>query len=528
MEQHAVPQHIASFEFKLFGNLTVRQFVTLSIPMAFAALFLFSNLPPFLRYTMATIFGGIGLFAALVPIQGRPLDKWVVLFVKAILAPTQRIWVKDIRLPEFLNVVIAQKPAGDREVEPVQAGDRDKLKAYLRSLPKGQVSPFDVKEQIAVQRLNLSMEGAGGGRLPQAIGWVGKPQQRFVEALPNVAQATPMSMAGSAGIPVTESEYRGAMASALPSFSQKKARVRISQHAKPYVLQGTEKRLENTMHHVGEVVAAKVQLASDTNFTLDNIIPIAEPGRKVRLLHGIGRARARKLHFAPPTGFDLANLPIRGEARFEVSEGLKNTLDPALFAEEPEKAMPARYASEARRAGRQVIPTSTRYMETLRPRKPAVNVGDSPSGHVARMADVPQEMAHQAKAAVLDVGTSEQRQTGDSQVSVHATPLQSGAKPAEILSRAQIVPLTNKPNVLSGLVVDGTGVPISGAIITVRDVNGVPVRALKTNKLGQFLSATPLPSGQYMIDVDWENFSFEPLSLNVTGEVLAPLAIKAK
>ena len=512
MEQHAVPQHIASFEFKLFGNLTVRQFVTLSIPMAIAALFLFSNLPPLFRYSMATVFGSIGLFAALVPIQGRPLDKWAVLFIKAILAPTQRIWVKDIRLPEFLNVVISQKPAGNREVEPVMAGDRDKLKTYLRSLPKGQVSPYDVKEQIAIQRLNLSTEGAEGGRLPQAIGWVGNrvSESKFMGALPSVAPAAPVSMATTSGMRATEPEYSGAMASALPSISKKKERVKVSQHAKPYVLTGIEQRLENNVHQVGEVVEPKVQLASDTNYTLDNIIPINEPGRRVKLVRGIGRARARKLHFAPPTGFDLANLPIRGEARFEVSEGLKNTLDSSLFADESEK----------------IVPVHVKSVETLQLKKPAINIGDSPSRHVANMADVPQEMAHQAKLPVSDIGTNEQR--GDAQVSVHSTPLPQGAKPAEMLSRAQIIPLTNKPNVLSGLVVDGTGMPVENAIITVRDENGVPVRALKTNKLGQFLSATPLPSGQYMIDVDWENATFEPLSLNVAGEVLAPLAIKPK
>jgi hypothetical protein len=515
MEQHAVPQHLASFEFKLFGNLTVRQFVTLAIPMTFAALFLFSNLPVFLRYSMAVLFGVIGLLAALVPIQGRPLDKWAVLFIKAIMAPTQRIWVKDIRLPEFLNVVISKASLANQETEPITGRDREKLKAYLRSLPKGQVSPFDVKEQIAVQRLNLSMDLPQGGKLPPAISWVGDTGQGRSGALPSVNQTAPVSMAASAGMPVSQSEYRGDMASALPSFtpSQKKiTRLKVSAHAKPYVLPGIERRMEENIHYVGEVVKPKVQLASDTNFTLDNIIPIAEPGRKVKLLHGIGRARARKLHFAPPAGFDLSNLPIRGEARFEVSEGLKKTLDPSLFADEPEK----------------VIPVTNRYVETSTVAKPVINIGDSPSGHVVNIADVPQEMAHQAKLPVVDNGTGEQLQKGDTRVSVHSTPLQSGAKPAEVLSRAQIVPLTNKPNVLSGLIVDNSGGPIAGAIITVRDGNGVPVRALKTNKLGQFLSATPLPTGEYMIDVDWESANFEPLSLNVAGEVLSPLAIKPK
>jgi len=63
MEQHPVPQHIASFEFKLFGNLTVRQFVTLAIPMGIAALIFFSNLLTIIRLPLALIFGLLGLFA---------------------------------------------------------------------------------------------------------------------------------------------------------------------------------------------------------------------------------------------------------------------------------------------------------------------------------------------------------------------------------------------------------------------------------------------------------------------------------
>ena len=101
-------------------------------------------------------------------------------------------------------------------------------------------------------------------------------------------------------------------------------------------------------------------------------------------------------------------------------------------------------------------------------------------------------------------------------------------KSAGILTKAQIVPLTNKPNVLSGLVVDGFGAPIEGAILTVRDENGIPVRALKTNKLGQFLSATPLAGGKYRLEIDAPGFSFASLDLVVSGEVLAPLSIKPK
>ena len=100
--------------------------------------------------------------------------------------------------------------------------------------------------------------------------------------------------------------------------------------------------------------------------------------------------------------------------------------------------------------------------------------------------------------------------------------------PASILPRAQIVPLTNRPNVISGLIADASGTPLEGAIVIVRDQNGIPLRALKTNKLGQFLSATSLNDGTYSIEIESELVEFNPVTINLTGQVLAPLEIKAR
>lgn len=515
MEQHPVPQHIASFEFKLFGNLTVRQFVTLAIPLAFAALIFFSNLPVYLRFPISITFAGLGLFASLVPVQGRPLDKWVVLFIKAIMAPTQRIWVKDAKLPEFLDIVVSQpKSAKNIEAEPITAGDRERLRSYLRSVPRGQVSPFDVKEQIAIERLNLSMEGAGEGKLPPAVIWSSGgvlTNQRNL-SVPQIQRVAPVNMASSmpqitSGMPAREEEYQGEMAEALPAVSNKApTRVKISNHAKAYVLPGIEKRISKPM----AMVRPQVQLASETNFSIENVIPITTPGRTMRLLHGVGKTRARKLHFGPPPGFDLNNLPIRGEARFEISDQLKKQVDPALFMEEPAK-------KEA------PLPEVIRGDGSH---------GSVKQGHYADAKKFQDVVPHAHMRVSHDVGADSkavsQEPTGDSRVRVLRDEVGDQTKPMEILSKASIVPLTNKPNVLSGLVADASGVPLEGAIVTVRDEHGVPVRALKTNKLGQFLSATPLPSGIYTLDIDGAGMNFEPLRLNFAGEVLAPLSIKSK
>ena len=93
---------------------------------------------------------------------------------------------------------------------------------------------------------------------------------------------------------------------------------------------------------------------------------------------------------------------------------------------------------------------------------------------------------------------------------------------------AQIIPLTNTPNVISGLIMDPTGVPLEGAVLVVRDAGGIPVRALKTNKLGQFLSATPLASGEYSLEIESETAAFKPTSLSLNGQVVPPLGIKGE
>lgn len=88
--------------------------------------------------------------------------------------------------------------------------------------------------------------------------------------------------------------------------------------------------------------------------------------------------------------------------------------------------------------------------------------------------------------------------------------------------------LTTFPNVINGVVKDSTGNYLEGCIAVIYDKEGLPVRALKTNKLGQFTGSTPLPNGTYNLALEKENFTFDVLQLELGGEVLPPLLITAK
>lgn len=97
----------------------------------------------------------------------------------------------------------------------------------------------------------------------------------------------------------------------------------------------------------------------------------------------------------------------------------------------------------------------------------------------------------------------------------------------EKLKQTQLA-LTTFPNVINGIVKDKSGNYLEGAIAVIHDKEGLPVRALKTNKLGQFTGSTPLPNGTYKLVLEKENFDFDVLQIELGGEVLPPLGITAK
>lgn len=100
-------------------------------------------------------------------------------------------------------------------------------------------------------------------------------------------------------------------------------------------------------------------------------------------------------------------------------------------------------------------------------------------------------------------------------------------KPPSKPKPTQLV-LTSQPNVINGIVVDSTANYLEGVVVVIHDRDGLPVRALKTNKLGQFTGSTPLPNGTYTVELEKDNLIFDVLQIELEGKVLPPLTIAAK
>lgn len=90
------------------------------------------------------------------------------------------------------------------------------------------------------------------------------------------------------------------------------------------------------------------------------------------------------------------------------------------------------------------------------------------------------------------------------------------------------ITLTSFPNVLNGIVKDPAENYIEGVVVVIYDKEGLPVRALKSNKLGQFSGSTPLPNGTYTLELEKDGYNFDVLQIELDGQVLPPLMITAK
>lgn len=497
MEQHPVPQHIAAFKFKLFGNLTVRQFFTLIIPVSLATAIYFSGIPFIIRLPLSLVIGAFGLVIALVPFGGMPFDRWLVAFIKAITSPTQRVWIKEKRYPQFLDIISAPPKVVERQQpEELSSQKKEKLMAYIKTLPKETASPLDIKEKIALGNIDFSVQTASIGaqtltqeQFPPAIIWPTQPWQSSPK--PQVEQKVSLETAR----PIEPEED-------LPPIEKPK----VALHAKPYVVHGLEKRLEGKKTQEARPVDITkmpyLNLASDTNYWIDNIIPFVTPDNKIQFLHGIGKTRARKLHFAPPANFDLSKLPIRGEKRFEISEELKKRFEDTS----PPVVLPFEKRPEP-------LPIVTRNIPKPKPvsipqKQQIMSESKRQQSPQNTTAAQPASFQDTSKFAVTDFKKTE------------------GIKSPT--SSAAIIPLTSTPNVISGLVTDANGSPLAGAVLVVRDQNGIPVRALKTNKLGQFLSATPLTSGKYSLEAESEEATFKPISIEAEDKIISPISIMAE
>ena len=106
MEQHAIPRQITSFEFKLIGFLTIKQFIYLVIFIPAGILIFYTFPVPILNFFLGLVVGLIGVAFAFIPINDRPMEVWVRNLIKRLSSPTQYFFKKQNPAIYFLKDLI--------------------------------------------------------------------------------------------------------------------------------------------------------------------------------------------------------------------------------------------------------------------------------------------------------------------------------------------------------------------------------------------------------------------------------------
>jgi len=99
MYEHAIPQNIMDYEFKLFAGLSLKQFIYVAVAGGFAfGLFMMNRngmLPSFFAWIVIPITIIVGGALGVGKFNGRTTEDWMTSYKRATQIPLRRVWKKD-------------------------------------------------------------------------------------------------------------------------------------------------------------------------------------------------------------------------------------------------------------------------------------------------------------------------------------------------------------------------------------------------------------------------------------------------
>ena len=461
-KQHPVPQNIMSVEFKLIGDLTIRQFFYVAAGAVIAYLAYQSSLSFLFRWLIILLFGLGGAAMAFIPLEDRGLDQWIINFIQSISTPTQRVWIKNPALPAyFLNDYAQQLKQDLITLAPPKS--RQLLRDYLGGIRESAAtSPLDLREENFLARLNFEAPLSVGA----AVTTTEPPSEQELASPPVGVKSQVKEKAEREGgaelpmvIPVIDSRQD---LEKIPWLKN----IRVSRHLRHFPLEGEivlparERRL-----FLDEKVSPETKAAVKTT-------PTGELDRKTREL----MVTVKK---------------IRGEI--------------ALRRKDQEKRAAAL---------KEKVLTKTDQDKKVIPEEKALAAGQIlTSPEAATEPKVSKEVPPPKTPPPPPAPRQEPRQV---------------PRPKTVVPDRPDQPLANVPNIIRGVVQDRAGHLLEDVLVIVKDTDGDPIRALKTDSLGQFVISTPVPNGEYSINVAKEGETFAIIKVMADGSVLRALSIKGR
>jgi len=130
MEQHPIPRQITTFEFKLIGFMTVKQFGFVLLGGVVGYLLFMIIQIPVINIIVGLLVFCVGLAFGFVPINDRPLDVFLRNLIKRIGSPTQYTYHKDNPTLSIFNSLYFEN---NPHIVMAHVESREKLAAYIAS-----------------------------------------------------------------------------------------------------------------------------------------------------------------------------------------------------------------------------------------------------------------------------------------------------------------------------------------------------------------------------------------------------------
>jgi hypothetical protein len=150
MEQHPIPQQITSYEFKLVGEMTLKQFAKAAGGVILALIINSTHLVFFIKWPLIAITAGGGLALAFVPFQDRPLETWLAAFLKSIYSPTVYLYKKKKPI-NWLDIDLTKSIKKENEEENLvlPQKERTRVAEFIDSLPSVGRETRDLKQEMS-------------------------------------------------------------------------------------------------------------------------------------------------------------------------------------------------------------------------------------------------------------------------------------------------------------------------------------------------------------------------------------------
>lgn len=528
--QHPVPQNVMDVEFRVIGDLTIRQLMYLFAGMVAVYSFYKTGLPTFWKYIFISISGALSIAVAFIPIQERGLDKWLVSFIKAMISPTQMVWRKTYSPPAYFLADYAEIIKNEI-ITLTPAKSRNKLDEYLGQIPESMTS-LDKIESKRMKDIQFAFLKPYEGSMP-------------VNMKPMFSPSLGMPSGLRYQEPITETLT-------IPDIDEEP-------EPEPEQKKETPKKGET---ETKPKIERKEILKSEMNSKIEMLRAIPKVIIKNESLNRVDRV--------------MTNLPaeLRGEINIKtttripktiVTESIKNlkTQESSLEKKVAElldvtkkaKKQMQTEPEEASQTQSRIEFFSEKFNKLKEEKEDLASALTKSSSNLENLTDT--ESKETLSVEVTDLKTK------NGQLTEHLTAIQKelfelknpgkkfeevSPEPAQSQTQTQVAPTdineqdihlpphmrkkTNqvadqKANIIHGIVKDKDGTLLESAVVIIKDSNGDVMRALKTNQLGQFKTQTAVPNGGYTVEAIKGGQKFDIISVEAFGQPIRPINLIA-